>query len=209
MVCENRPLLDDKRWDVSGTRRLYPTTASTTASASLLAHLTDPQHRTRTGQLRAGATSIGGYSSFEDIHVPLDPKEQAARTIAISRTKRAAARQLPGFSALLDFASEAVADAHGAPLEWLVGHILDQTSAQTRFEGHQDTEEQYTASGRQDCEVLYTITLQLAGASALEVISRSSAEYETGGGFLFNAALWHRTAHADGWKVAFFFGLPL
>ena len=132
--------------------------------------------------------------------------------MVISRALRTAARQISSLAEIEANIHAQIAKIHGSDVEWLHGHVLDQSSPLAQFPPHQDTNEEYSTAGKKTCEVWYTALVQLGacGRSAMEVLGcKEAAVYSgPGSGFVFRSALWHRTLYAESgvWKLAMFYG---
>lgn len=211
MARANATILgEDPRWLKSGACALKDLSQP---AAELYKFLKDPSNWTSTGQLIIGCRTAGGYSNWEDTNAAIfDANEQKAHTVAFTRALRSAARKISPLAEILDRTAKQVAEIHGAELEWLVGHVLDQTSPLAQFRPHQDTNEMYSSSGQHVCDTLYTVLIQLdpCGQSAMEVIGCDQAATYSGcgSGFVFRSDVWHRTMYAQPgvWKLALFYG---
>ena len=211
MARENASLLaQDRRWSGAGVSQLVGLQQD---ASKLYNYLKDPASWTRTGQLIVGSKSAGGYSNWDDTDATFfDKNEQKAHTVAFTKAMRQHARKIEPLAEILDKVAAQVAIIHGSPCEWLLGHVLDQTSPAARFPPHQDTNEMYSATGKHICDVYYTVLLQLdpGGETAMEILGCDEpAVYAgCGSGFVFRSSLWHRTLYAvpGVWKLALFYG---
>ena len=140
MARENASLLaQDRRWSGAGVSQLVGLQQD---ASKLYNYLKDPASWTRTGQLIVGSKSAGGYSNWDDTDATcFDKNEQKAHTVAFTKAMRQHARKIEPLAEILDKVASQVAIIHGSPCEWLLGHVLDQTSPAARFPPHQETNE--------------------------------------------------------------------
>jgi hypothetical protein len=165
---------------------------------------------------------LDGFHNCEMVHSGgLDAARQLQHTFVISRAHRQRALKfIPGLNRIVDAAKTEIENMHlhDTPknLEWLTGHILNQSDVNARFTYHQDTtEERGTVGGRRDRHVLYTAIIKLnhGGCTSMQVCGQPEVFYLApgGSGVIFRSNLHHRTEKAEPgiWKIALFFGVFL
>ena len=165
---------------------------------------------------------LDGFHNCDMVHsAGLDAARQLKHTFVISRAdRRRALKMIPGLSRIVDAAKTEIENMHlhdiPQNLEWLTGHILNQSDVNARFTYHQDTtEERSTVGGRRDRHVLYTAIIKLnhGGCTSMRVCGHPEVFYLApgGSGVIFRSDLHHCTEKAEPgiWKIALFFGLFL
>ena len=145
------------------------------------------------------------------------PIMQEKHSIRIPRARLPLARMLPGFEVLESAVNAALpATYEGRPVEFLAGHLLDQTDPNARWSSHTDEDIEFDAwelyEGGEEVEmrVAYSAVLLISGMSTLEIFGFDSpASYGTpGGGFLYPSKWWHRTgiSTTDAMKLTLIYG---
>ena len=179
--------------------------------------------------VRVGSKVLCGFGNYDAVHAAqLDPALQSEHTLMISPAHRTVAlKYIPGLRQVVEQVLKMVDSLTRAQktdsellrnrrVEWLNGHVLNQSNANARFDDHQDTsEEKAEEGGAPDRKVLYTAVIKLSrgGTTSMQVCGHNEVHYRVapGSGLLFRSNLHHRTCKAEEgvWKLALFFGFFL
>jgi hypothetical protein len=191
------------------------------AAAKVLAWLVENTSR-KLSVIATEALTLDGFHNWEAVHarIPNDER-QLQHTFVIARAQRRRALQvIPGLAQLVEASKAAIVSLHlkdtPKQLQWLTGHILNQSDVNARFAWHQDTtEERKEMGGRRDRRVLYSAIVKLnrGGCTSMQVCGEPEVYYHSpeGNGVIFRSDLYHRTEKAEPgvWKLAMFFGVFL